>query len=164
MCPGFIHYLQTSDTQHQGSKDILGLKELKCKWFPRESWNNQSHQHYWRKECLKTHSYTRHPSDPQGWNSWSKAAVRKPPPSCPPHTHTTMMAILPPTSPTTVIGGFSLAIITKEEGKKRVQVTQAWVKPPQFYQTRGWTIKHLTLMQTQSALHDPDTHLSEKLI
>lgn len=32
---------------------------------------------------------------------------------------TTMMAILPPTSPTTVMGGFSLAIITgKEEGKR----------------------------------------------
>jgi hypothetical protein len=28
---------------------------------------------------------------------------------------TTMMAILPPTSPTTVIGGFSLAIITEKE-------------------------------------------------
>lgn len=28
-----------------------------------------------------------------------------------------MMAILPPTSPTTVIGGFSLAIITAKERK-----------------------------------------------
>ena len=30
---------------------------------------------------------------------------------------TTMMAILPPTSPTTVMGGFSLAIITAEGGE-----------------------------------------------
>lgn len=30
---------------------------------------------------------------------------------------TTMMAILPPTSPTTVMGGFSLAIITAKESR-----------------------------------------------
>lgn len=35
---------------------------------------------------------------------------------------TTMMAILPPTSPTTVMGGFSLAIITEKEKMKRLPV------------------------------------------
>lgn len=37
---------------------------------------------------------------------------------------TTMMAILPPTSPTTVIGGFSLAIITgKHKWKKQIKTS-----------------------------------------
>lgn len=42
-----------------------------------------------------------------------------------------MMAILPPTSPTTVIGGFSLAIITKEETKPdQLAVSQTATVPP----------------------------------
>lgn len=39
--------------------------------------------------------------------------------------HTTMMAILPPTSPTTVIGGFSLGIST---GQKKYTHTNFHIK------------------------------------
>lgn len=49
---------------------------------------------------------------------------------------TTMMAILPPTSPTTVMGGFSLAIITEMESRFRYlrehcpdcKISEDWVK------------------------------------
>lgn len=67
--------------------------------------------------------HTSRPSYPLGQRSSRKHAERKPSPPTPlHHARTTMMAILPPTSPTTVIGGFSLAIITKEERNKSSQL------------------------------------------
>lgn len=44
-----------------------------------------------------------------------------------------MMAILPPTSPTTVMGGFSLAIITAKESGTGYQVTAEEVMCAAFY-------------------------------
>lgn len=58
--------------------------------------------------------------DAEGLAIMLRPAVTKPPvsPLCTKDDdefHTTMIAMRPPTSPTTVIGGFSLAIITRKQ-------------------------------------------------
>lgn len=71
------------------------------------------------------------------------------------HARTTMMAILPPTSPTTVIGGFSLAIITKEERNKRSQLalSQTATAPLRVLQWCTDTVLYIILVPTKVGNH-----------